>query len=144
MQFINRKQKFGKDLAALGSDLKRLSHLAYPECSPSVQDKIAYSQFIVALADGFIKQTLHMEGHTSLRVAVERATAVKIIKENSFPKFQERDRKGKISFEVGHKRKFLNKEEIYARDYKQNREKFNNFNSKQKETSGPKRGANEW
>ncbi|KAL6258174.1 hypothetical protein P5V15_010099 [Pogonomyrmex californicus] len=88
--------QFGEDLAALGSDLERLSRLAYPECSPGVQDKIACSQFIVALADGFIKQTLQMEGHTSLRVAVERAkVAVKIIKENSFSKFQERDQKGK-------------------------------------------------
>ncbi|KAL6260859.1 hypothetical protein P5V15_008389 [Pogonomyrmex californicus] len=48
MQFINRKQKFGEDLAALGSDLERLSRLAYPECSPGIQDKIACSQFIVA------------------------------------------------------------------------------------------------
>ncbi|KAL6256709.1 hypothetical protein P5V15_011636 [Pogonomyrmex californicus] len=84
-----------------------------------------------------------MERHTSLRVAMERAIAVKIIKENSFPKFQERDRKGKISFEFGHERNFLNKGEIFARDYKQNRGKFSNFNSKQKETSGPKREANE-
>ncbi|KAL6264200.1 hypothetical protein P5V15_004282 [Pogonomyrmex californicus] len=58
MQFINRKQKFGEDLAVLGLDLELLSRLAYPECSPGVQDKIACSQFIVALADGFIKQTL--------------------------------------------------------------------------------------
>ncbi|KAL6256586.1 hypothetical protein P5V15_012697 [Pogonomyrmex californicus] len=127
---VNRKQKFEEDLAALGLDLKRLSRLAYPECSPGVQDKIACSQFIVALVDGFIKQTLQMEGHTSLRVAVERVIAVKIFKENSFPKFQERDRKGKISFEVGHERNFLNKGEIFARNYKQNRGKFNHFNSK--------------
>lgn len=30
-QFVNRRQKFGEDLAALGSDLERLSRLAYPE-----------------------------------------------------------------------------------------------------------------
>ncbi|KAL6263116.1 hypothetical protein P5V15_005917 [Pogonomyrmex californicus] len=36
MQFINRKQKFGEDLAVLGSDLKRLSCLAYSECSSGV------------------------------------------------------------------------------------------------------------
>lgn len=32
-QFTNRKQKFSEDLAMLGADLERLSHLAYPECS---------------------------------------------------------------------------------------------------------------
>ncbi|KAL6254040.1 hypothetical protein P5V15_014657 [Pogonomyrmex californicus] len=72
-------------------------------------------------------------------VAVERAIAVNIIKENSF----QRDRKGKISFEVGHERNFFNNGEIFARDYKQNRGKFSNFNNKQKETIGPKREANE-
>ncbi|KAL6255605.1 hypothetical protein P5V15_012853 [Pogonomyrmex californicus] len=42
-QFTNRKQRFGEDLAALGSDIERLSRLAYPECSPGVRDKIACS-----------------------------------------------------------------------------------------------------
>ncbi|KAL6254312.1 hypothetical protein P5V15_014361 [Pogonomyrmex californicus] len=83
-----------------------------------------------------------MEEYTSLRIAVERAITVKVIKENSFLKFQE-DRKGKIGFEVGHERNFLNKERTFTRDYKQNRGKFNNFSNRQKETSGLGRGANE-
>ncbi|KAL6254740.1 hypothetical protein P5V15_014066 [Pogonomyrmex californicus] len=49
VQFINQKQNFREELAS--SDLKHLSRLAYPECPPGLQDKIARSQFIVALID---------------------------------------------------------------------------------------------
>ena len=49
-QFTNRKQKFGEQLATLGSDLERLARLAYPECPHEVRDKIACAQFISALA----------------------------------------------------------------------------------------------
>jgi hypothetical protein len=83
-QFTNRKQKFGEDLASLGTDLERLSQLAYPECSFAVRDKIACAQFISALTDGFVKKTLQLEGVTSLRSAVERAKAVKIIHGEGF------------------------------------------------------------
>ncbi|KAL6268226.1 hypothetical protein P5V15_001337 [Pogonomyrmex californicus] len=62
MQFINRK--------FFGSDLERLSRLAYPECSPGLQDKIACSQIIVALTKGNIKQILQLEEFTFLRVHI--------------------------------------------------------------------------
>lgn len=92
--FTNRRQKSGEDEAALGTDVERLSQLAYPECSHEVRDKIACAQFITALSNGFIKRTLQLEGITSLKAAVHRAMAVKIIQENSFSKdnkFQQRD-----------------------------------------------------
>jgi len=57
-QFTNRRQKFGEDFVTLGTDLKRLVRLAYPECSLEVREKIACAQFISALTDGFIKHTL--------------------------------------------------------------------------------------
>jgi len=85
-QFTNRKQRNSEDLASLGADLERLSRLAYPECSHEVRDKIACAQFIAALSDGFLKRTLQLENITSLKVAVERAMAVKVIQENSFSK----------------------------------------------------------
>lgn len=37
-----------------------------------------------ALADGFVKRTLQLEGITSLRIAVERAKTVKMFQGNSF------------------------------------------------------------
>jgi len=83
-QFTNRRQKFSEDLATLGADLEKLSRLAYPECSHEIRDKIACAQFIAGLTDGFIKRTLQLEGISSLKSAVERAMAVKIIQENSF------------------------------------------------------------
>ena len=83
-QFTNRKQKFSEDLASLGADLERLSRLAYPECSHEVRDKIACAQFIAALSDGFVKRTLQLESISSLKSAIERAMAVKVIQENSF------------------------------------------------------------
>ncbi|XP_071576725.1 uncharacterized protein [Temnothorax nylanderi] len=80
----NRRQKFGEDLAALGSDIERLSRLAYPECPYEIREKIACSQFVTAVADHFIRRTLQMEGITSLCQAVERAKALKIIQGEGF------------------------------------------------------------
>jgi len=71
-QFTNRRQKSFEELAALGSDIERLSRLAYPECTKEVRDKIACAQFIAALSDGFIKRTLQLEGVNSLRTVLER------------------------------------------------------------------------
>jgi len=50
-QFTNRRQKFGEEIASFGSDLERLARLAYPECSQTIQDKIACAQFVSALSD---------------------------------------------------------------------------------------------
>lgn len=83
-QFTNRKQRNLEDLATLGSDLERLSRLAYPECSHEVRDKIACAQFIAALSDGFFKRTLQLEGNISLRVSVQRAKAIKEIRDDNF------------------------------------------------------------
>lgn len=82
-QFTNRKQKFSKDFATMGADLERLSYKAYPECSHEIRDKIACAQFIVAMLDGFVKQTLQLENVISLKSAIERAMTIKNIKENS-------------------------------------------------------------
>jgi len=85
-QFTSRKQNFGEDFAALGADLERLSRLAYPECPLNVRDKIACAQFVSAISDNFIKRTLQLEGITSLRLAIERAKAIKIIHADEFQK----------------------------------------------------------
>ncbi|RLU19027.1 hypothetical protein DMN91_009385 [Ooceraea biroi] len=77
-QFINRKQRFGEDFSTLGADLERLSRLAYPECSHEVRDKIACSQFVAALSEGFIKRTIQLEEIISLKAAIERANQVRI------------------------------------------------------------------
>ncbi|EZA61681.1 hypothetical protein X777_10513 [Ooceraea biroi] len=89
LQFTNRRQGSGEDFATLGAELERLSKLAYPECTTEAREKIACSQFVAALSDGYIRQALQLEGITSLRMAVERAKTVKIINENSFPKRKE-------------------------------------------------------
>jgi len=85
-QFTGRKQNFGEDFAALGADLERLSRLVYPECSLNVRDKIACAQFVSAISDSFIKRTLQLEGITSLKLAIERARAIKIIRADEFQK----------------------------------------------------------
>lgn len=54
--FINRKQKFGEDYSSLGSDLERLSRLAYSECSSIIRDKIACAQFVSGIGDNFVKR----------------------------------------------------------------------------------------
>lgn len=94
LRFTNRRQGSGEDPSELGADLERLARLAYPECSAEARDKIACSQFVAALSDGFIKRALQMEGITSLRKAIERAKTVKIINENSFPTKRERSSVG--------------------------------------------------
>jgi len=64
--------------------MERLSRLAYPKWLKEVGNKIACAQFIIALSDGFIKRILQLEGIVSLKTALERAVAIKIIQENSF------------------------------------------------------------
>ncbi|XP_071652584.1 uncharacterized protein [Temnothorax longispinosus] len=80
----NRRQRFGEDLATLGSDIERLSRLAYPECPYEIRDKIACSQFVSAVSDNFVRRTLQIEGITLLSRAVERAKALKIIQGEGF------------------------------------------------------------
>jgi hypothetical protein len=82
--FTNRKQKQGEDEATLGSDIERLAQLAYPECSHSIRDKIACAQFISALTNGFVKQTLQLEGVSSLKTAIQRAMTIRVIRENNY------------------------------------------------------------
>ncbi|KYN18064.1 hypothetical protein ALC57_09638 [Trachymyrmex cornetzi] len=99
-QFTNRKQKFGENVAAFGSDIERLARLAYPECSDLMRNKIACAQFVSTLSDGYTERALQMEGIASLRLAIERAKAVQLIqgtcfgnkKENNFY-FENRKRK---------------------------------------------------
>jgi len=99
-QFVNRRLKNGEDFITLGAELERLSRLAYPECSHESRDKITCAQFISALPNGFIKRTLQLEDLTSLRAAVQRAMAVKIIQENNaFGK--EGSQNGRFKFRVG-------------------------------------------
>jgi len=88
-QFTNRKQKSGEDEATLGSDIERLSQLAYPECPHHIRDKIACAQFVTALSDRFVRRTLQLEGITSLKMAVQRAMAVKVIQESNFERRKE-------------------------------------------------------
>ncbi|XP_032690721.1 uncharacterized protein LOC116853671 [Odontomachus brunneus] len=87
-QFSNRKQKFGEDFASFGSELGRLVHKAYPECSFEMREKIACAQFLIGLSDDFVKQTLQLENVISLRVAIERAKVIKNIRENNFSHFR--------------------------------------------------------
>lgn len=84
MQFTNRRQRFGEKFAALGSELEKLSRLAYPECSPEIRDKIACAQFVSAISDKFVKQTLQLEGITSLDLAIERAKTIRGIQRENF------------------------------------------------------------
>ena len=84
LQFTNRRQLPGEDFPTLGAELERLSRKAYPECSHEVRDKLACSQFVAGLTDGFVKRSLLVEGVNSLRLAVERAKTLKFINANSF------------------------------------------------------------
>lgn len=120
-QFTSRKQKFGEEISALGSDIERLSRLAYPECDSEIREKIACAQFINALSDGFIRRTLQIEGLTSLKLALERAKTLKIIQENN-------------SF-----RKDLREKDFYKS--KQDNERFNNkrYNREEGETEREKK-----
>jgi len=102
-QFTNQRQKFSEDLASLGSDTERLSCLAYPEReSKEVRDKIVCAQFI-ALSDGFIKRIRQLKGIVSLKTALEKAMAIKIIQENCF----ENKVKGIFSNEIKKKKYYL-------------------------------------
>lgn len=85
-QFTNRKQRNGEELAALGADLERLVRLAYPDCPQEVRERIACSQFISAISNNFIRQTLQLEGISSLRKAVERARLIEQIRGFEFKK----------------------------------------------------------
>ena len=81
--FQNRRQKPGEDLPSLASDLEQMASVIYSECSFEVQDKIACSQFIVAIYDFSIKRVLQLEGITSLKRALARSMEIKIINEQN-------------------------------------------------------------
>ena len=81
--FQNRRQKPGEDLSTLATDVEKLVALAYPECSLEVQDKIAYSQFIIGIYNIGVRETLQLERITSLKVALARALEVKVIKQQN-------------------------------------------------------------
>lgn len=53
LEFTNRKQKFGENLAFAG-ELEKLAQLAYPECAFPMRDKITCAQFVSALSNNFI------------------------------------------------------------------------------------------
>ena len=87
IHFISNLQienKFREELTSLGSDLERLARLTYPECPHEVREKIACAQFISALSDGVVKCTLQLEGVNSLKLAVQRGIAIRVIQKNSF------------------------------------------------------------
>lgn len=78
VQFTNKKQKFGEDLAALGSELDGLVCLAYSQCSHEVRNKIVCAQFISAIFDNCVKR-IQLENIISLSIAIERAETIKMI-----------------------------------------------------------------
>lgn len=119
--FTNRRQKFGEDLATFGTELERLSRLAYPECPYAVRDKIACAQFISTLSDNFVKRTLQLEGITSLNLAIERAKAVKIIQEEDFGRRKER-RWNTGNFQKSNERDERNHARIKRKDEKEKHE----------------------
>jgi len=99
--FTNRRQKVGEDFTSFGSDLERLCRLAYPEGTFVLRDKIACSQFILGLADNFVKKTLCLEGINSLKTAVLRARAIKTAVLRAIKEIQEKcyDRgRGNLNF----------------------------------------------
>ena len=126
LQFTNRKQKFGEELAALGSDLERLARLAYPECTNEVRDKIACAQFISALSDGFVKRTLQLEGINSLQLAVQRGIAIKVIQKNSFTQKISNNYRGKFNFV----RERNDEKKNESKDDTKEKKRFQNFRSK--------------
>jgi len=81
--FHNRCQKVGEDFPTLAADIERLATLAYSECSPEVQDKIACSQFISAIYNKGIKEILQLEKITSLKIALSRAQEIKTIRDQN-------------------------------------------------------------
>jgi hypothetical protein len=131
LQFTNRKQKYGEELAALGSDLERLARLAYPECSHEIQDKIACAQFISALSDGFLKRTLQLEGINSLQLAVQRGIAIKVIQKNSFTQKVGNNYRNNYREKFNFVRKENDKQEDKSKnETKEQKKKFQNFRSK--------------
>jgi len=97
--FTNRRQKLDEDEATLGSDIERLSQLAYPECSHQVREKIACAQFVSALSNKFVRRTLQLEGVSSLKIAVQRAMAIKVILDSDSEKGKNYGNYNKGSFE---------------------------------------------
>ncbi|KMQ87965.1 hypothetical protein RF55_12625 [Lasius niger] len=135
-QFTNRKQKFSEDIVTLGSDIERLSRLAYPECTHEVRDKIACTQFVAALSNGFIKQTLQLENVSSLKPAIERAMAIKVIQENSFTKNENmKFNREKRNF-VRNSEKSNDKKEVEKKNIEKRRRPFKkNFNGNNKQNN---------
>lgn len=76
MEFSNRKQKTGENLATLAADLNKLSRFAYQKCTADTQNTIACTQFINAVRNPLLPQTLQLERVKSLKKTVTRAIEI--------------------------------------------------------------------
>nr|KAF7392475.1 hypothetical protein H0235_017474 [Vespula pensylvanica] len=75
MEFSNRKQKTGENLATLAADLNKLSRFAYEKYTADTQNTIACTQFINAVRNPLLPQTLQLERVKSLKT-VTRAIEI--------------------------------------------------------------------
>jgi len=147
-QFTNQRQKFGEDIASLGSDLERLSQLAYPECSQIIRDKIACAQFVSALSDRFVSRILQLEGITSLRGAIVRAKTVKLIQESNFEQrkknvnFEDRKENGNNNFNGNFNRGARDYKKNFESNFKGNERKFKKNKFGESDNNGGKRIGN--
>lgn len=108
-----------------------MSRLAFPECTPTVQDKIACAQFVSALTDSFLKRTLHLEGIISLKTAIEKSIAIRTIQEDSFPKGEWNNFREKVTF--SREKSFRGTNETGTVEKREGRKKFFRI---QEETEG--------
>jgi len=148
-QFTNRRQKFGEDIASLGSDLERLSQLAYPECSQIIRDKIACAQFASALSDRFVSRTLQLEGITSLQEAIVRAKTIKLIQESNFEQRRKninfegrRKNRNNDNFSGNFNQEARDRKKSFESNSKENEEKFKTNKFGESENNGRKRIEN--
>jgi len=132
----------------LGSDLERLSQLAYPEGSQIIRDKIACAQFVSALSDRFVSRTLQLEGITSLREAIVRAKTVKLIQESNFEQkrknvnFEGRKENGNNNFNGNFNQGARDYKKNFESNSKGNERKFKKNKFEESDINGGKRIGN--
>ncbi|KAL2723588.1 hypothetical protein V1477_019439 [Vespula maculifrons] len=74
MEFSNRK--LGENLATLAADLNKLSRFVYQKYTANTQNTIACTQFINAVRNPLLPQTLQLERVKSLKKTVMRAIEI--------------------------------------------------------------------
>ena len=87
-RFQSYRQQKGQTISDLASEVERLAHATFGDCSSEIRNKLAASQFISSLANEEMKRTLRLSSFKSLAATVLRAQEIEAVESDLQPSLQ--------------------------------------------------------